>query len=104
MTRSGSPRSTAPHENGRDRLPGWATGILVIESIALLIAIVSPLTPSKTGSTWSPADLFSPDPTYLEKVGASFVVVNILILLLGLVAVVVSRLGESEQSKPPKEE
>ncbi len=66
------------------------------EAIALGIALAMPITPSKTGSTWSPANFFSTDPTYLEKVAASFVVVNFLLLVLGLVAWVISRRGASE--------
>jgi len=68
----------------------------VTEAIALGIALATPLTPSKTGSTWSPANFFSTDPTYLEKVAASFVLVNVLLLVLGLVAWVISRRGASE--------
>lgn len=78
-------------EDGERRLPGWVTGLLAMEGIALGIAIVAPVTPSKTGSTWSPAHLFSTDPTYLEKVAASFVLVNLILLGLGLVAWALSR-------------
>ena len=52
-----------------------------------------PLTPSKTGSTWSPAHLFTPDPTYLEKVAASFVLVNGILVGLGVVVWIVTVLG-----------
>lgn len=84
-------RGGPPHEAGRRRAPGWIVGVLTLEAIALGIAIVTPVTPSKTGSTWSPAHLFSADPTYLEEVGASFVLVNILLLGLGLLAWALSR-------------
>jgi hypothetical protein len=96
MTHSGRPGSRPPNEDPQNRVPGWITGVLVTESIALAIAIVTPITPSKTGSTWSPANFFSTDPTYIEKVGASFVLVNALLLVLGLVAWVISRRGGSE--------
>ena len=96
MTHSGRPGSRLPHEDPQSRVPGWITGVLVAESIALGIAVVTPITPSKTGSTWSPATVFSTDPTYLEKVGASFVLVNVLLLVLGLIAWVVSRRGRSD--------
>jgi hypothetical protein len=49
------------------------------------------VTPSKTGSTWSPAELFDSDPGYLDKVLASFVTVNLLVLLIGAVAWVLLR-------------
>lgn len=85
----------APSENDprRDRL----VGLLAAEGIALGIAVALPLTPSKTGSTWSPAHLFTPDPSYLEKVAASFVAVNILMLVLGFVAVLVSKKDGAER-------
>jgi hypothetical protein len=73
-------------EDRKRRIPGWVVGLVAMEAIALGIAIVTPITPSKTGSTWSPAHVFSPDPTYVEEVGASFVVVNIILVVLGLVA------------------
>jgi hypothetical protein len=80
-----------PEKNLRSRVSERVTGLLVIESIALAIALVTPITPSKTGSTWSPADLMWTDPTYLQKVAASFVVVNLLIAVLGLAALAVAK-------------
>lgn len=85
-----------PGEEPEGPLPGWAVGLLAMQTIAVAIALVMPITPSKTGSTWSPADLFWEDPTYLEKVLASYVVVNILLVLLGLIAWVVLRRDESK--------
>ena len=96
MTRSGREGSRPPSKDPQNRLPDWLAGVLVTQSIALGIAVVMPLTPTKTGSTWSPAHFFSTDPTYLEKVGASFVFVNVLLLVLGLVAWVISTRGGSE--------
>lgn len=72
-------------EPDRKRPADWVVTLLLAEGVALLIALVTPITPSKTGSTWSPADLFVTDPNYLEKVIASFVAVNVLIAVLGLV-------------------
>jgi len=68
------------------------TGILVVEVIAALIALVEPVTPSKTGSKWSPAEIFTTDPSYLQKVLAAFVAVNLLFAVLGVVVWVVHRL------------
>jgi len=62
-----------------------------MESIALGTALAMPITPSKTGSTWSPAHLFSPDPTYLEEVAAFLVLGNALLVGLGLIAWLVSK-------------
>ena len=90
MTQSGP---TTGGRRGED-LQGWrdrAVGILAMESIALGIALAMPITPSKTGSTWSPAHLFTPDPTYLEEVAASFVSVNAIFVVLGVLALVVSK-------------
>ena len=83
-------------ENPKTSVPGWVAGVLWAEAVALVIALVTPITPSKTGSTWSPANIFSENPTYLEKVAASFVVVNLLLVVLGLVAWVVVRWGGHE--------
>ena len=77
-------------------LPDWLVGLLVTQAVALAIALVMPITPSKTGSTWSPAHIFSEDPSYLEKVAASFVLVNLLLLVLGVVAWLVSRWRKPE--------
>ena len=71
--------------------PGRLKAVAVLESIALLIAVFEPLTPSKTGSKWSPAELFTADPSYPGKVLASFISVNLLIALLGVVVWVVSK-------------
>ena len=82
-------------ENGvsdkRLRIPDRLKAVAVVEVIALLIALVEPITPSKTGSTWSPAEIFAANPSYLAKVLASFISVNLLIAILGIVAWVVSR-------------
>jgi len=96
MTHSRDPKGRPANKSGKTRLPDRAVGLLVAEAIALAIAIVTPATPTKTGSTWNPAELFSPDPTYVEEVVASFVLVNLLLLLIGLAALVVSRYGGSE--------
>jgi len=65
---------------------------LVLEFIAVLIALVEPVTPSKTGSKWSPAQIFTDDPSYLQKVLASFVAVNLLIAILGFLVWMVGTL------------
>ena len=92
MSRSRGSDDEDPGARASNRMPGWLAGLLTAEALALAIALVTPITPSKTGSTWSPAHFFKEDPSYLEKVAASFVMVNVLLLLLGLVVVAVSRL------------
>ena len=79
------------HRSG-DRL----TGLLVLEGIAVAIALAAPVTPSKTGSTWSPAELFTGDPNYIEKVFASFVTVNVIIAVLGLVVWLTTKITRRE--------
>ena len=68
------------------KMPDWLVALLVIEFVAVLIGLVTPITPSKTGSKRDFAELFFADPNYLQKALIDFVFVNI---LLGVIAVVV---------------
>lgn len=70
-------------QDDRSGPPDWLAAVLLIEAAALLIALVTPVTPSKTGSTWTPAELLFVEPSYLEKVLVSFLFVNILIGVFG---------------------
>ena len=87
---------TETEQRFRDRL----RGLVAVEGIALAIALVAPVTPSKTGSTWSPAELFDSDPGYLGEVRASFVTVNLMVLLIGAVAWVLVRVTREEPESP----
>jgi hypothetical protein len=70
-----------PPPGPRDRL----VGLLALETIAVGIALVAPVTPTRTGGEpWTPARWFTPDPTYLEDVAGSFVTVHVIFLVLGL--------------------
>jgi len=91
-----SPDEIKTSEKG-SRLPPRLTAVAVLEVIALLIALVEPITPSKTGSKWSPAETFTVDPSYLEKVLASFISVNLLMAILGVLVWVVSRARRSDR-------
>lgn len=94
--RDRGPRPTqSGGEDRGSRLPDWAVAVLLVEAIALLIGLAMPITPSKTGSTWSPAQLFWPDPSYLEEVAVYFVMGNLLMLVIGLVAWLYSKLSRS---------
>lgn len=95
MTHSG-PLPKQPGEEPEVSSLTRAKGVLGIEAFALMVALVTPITPSKTGSTWSPGELFSTDPSYLEDVAASFLMVNGLLLVIGLAVWVTSRSGGSE--------
>lgn len=55
------------------------------QAVALMIALVMPLSPGKTGSGRGMAELFFPDPGYLLRVVVAFVFVNLLMALLALV-------------------
>ncbi len=95
MTHSGPPPKQPDDELAVSNLDR-AKGILGVELFAVLVALVTPITPSKTGSTWSPGELFSADPSYLVDVAVSFLMVNGLLLFLGLAVWVTARFGASE--------
>ena len=97
MATTERPPST-PEPGGEDPkrvVPDWAVVLLLVESSALLIALLMPVTPSKTGSTWTPAQLFWADPSYLEEVSVYFLMVHLLIFVIGLVAWAAWRFGRS---------
>lgn|GEM_PF-5552415 len=79
-----------------DSLPDRATGLLGAELVALVLAIVMPLTPGKTGGPLNPARLFAAKPNYLDNVVASFAMVYLLLLILGLDVWTITRPGRSK--------
>lgn len=90
-------RSDDPQEeDSRRRWSDRSVAILTVEGIAFAIALVSPVTPTRTGSTWSPAELVTADPTYLQKVVAAFASVHVIFLVIGLVAWIAHRLGGTD--------
>ena len=72
--------------------------LLLTEATALLIALVMPVTPSRTGSDSSPAELVWPEPTYRQEVLFWFVATNALIVCLGAVFWAVWRLRRAGRS------
>ena len=76
--------------NDSDHIPtplrDWLAALFLTESAAVMIALVSPLTPSKTGSDRSPAELFWQEPSYAQEAIVAFVGVNALLILIGLIA------------------
>lgn len=66
--------------------------MLLIQAAAVMVAVVMPVTPNRSGSDWSMAELVFPEPSYLEQVVVYFVVANLMILLLGAVLFVWVRL------------
>ena len=66
---------------------------ILAESSALLIAVAMALVPGRSGSTWSPADFFWDDPGLLLRIASTFVLMNVLLAVLGLVGWGVLRKG-----------
>jgi hypothetical protein len=95
-----SRRRSAPDGSGGPnrsrRAPDWLVAMVLAEAVALAIALITPITPTRTGSTWSAAELFSANPGYLEKVAANFVMVN---GIMGVLALVVWILWSRSSSK-----
>lgn len=71
--------------------------LLLIEGVAVMIAMVMPVTPSKTGSDWSLAELVYSEPTYLQEVFVNFVFTNVLILVVGAAVILWVRLQEKRR-------
>lgn len=67
-----------------ERFTVWH-GLLLAEGAALLIALLMPITPSKTGSDRGLAHYIIPDPSYLQQVLIYFVLTNILLIVVGAV-------------------
>ena len=95
MTHSGPPPKQSSEEPQAGTL-ARAKGALAVEGFALLIALVTPITPSKTGSKWRPGSLLSADPTYLLDVVVSFLMVNALLLVIGVAIWITAKSGGSE--------
>lgn len=95
MEDSGPEEAESPTEDSESTLPDWLVALLAVEAISLLIGLAMPITPSKTGSTWSPAQLFSADPSYLFDVAVYFGMTNVLILGIGFGAWVLSKFKRS---------
>jgi hypothetical protein len=95
MSPTESEQAAPNPQEPNSRLPDWAVALLAVEAVCLLIGLAMPITPSRTGSTWSPAELFAEDPSYLAEAAFWFVATHVLILALGLVAWVYARLTRS---------
>lgn len=71
---------------GPEQFTVWH-GLLLAEGAAVLIALLMPITPSKTGSDWTLAQLFIPDPGYLQEVLAYFLFTNLVLLAIAVICV-----------------
>ncbi len=93
----------SPSRTRRDVL----VAVLAVQFMALLIGLAMPITPSKTGSDGSLAELFFRNPGYLQEVAVYFVLTNLLIGAMILAAWVWERLrrtrgGSGESPNPPE--
>jgi len=70
-----------------ERFTVWH-GLLLAEGTALMIALLMPITPSKTGSDWGLAELFISEPIYLEEVVVYFALTNLLLLILAVIVAI----------------
>ncbi len=59
--------------------------VLLFEALALMIALILPFSPSKTGSDTELADHLLADPTYAEKVALYFALLNVVLLCIWMV-------------------
>ena len=63
-----------------------------MEAVALAIALIRPVTPSRTGSDRSVAELVFADASYAQEVVVYFVAANLLMLVVGAVFFLAARL------------
>lgn len=90
------------HDNGK-RWSVWKV-VLLIEWVCVLIGLAMPITPSKTGSDFSMADLLFDDPHYLQEVVVYFALGNLLfgILTLIVLAVLWKDRRAATDDRPPR--
>ena len=62
--------------------------LLLAELFALLIGMVTPILPSRTGATRGVAHLFFAAPSYLEEVLVSFLLINLVMAVIGIIVIV----------------
>lgn len=66
-----------------------AVALFLGEATAVLIALFMPLTPSKTGSRWTPAEWFWAEPSYLQKAVVYYLLIHALTLAIVVTVLVV---------------
>ena len=72
-------------QDQRRKLSVWEI-VLILEFTALLIGLAMPIVPSRTGGHLSLADWLFDDPSYLQEVLVYFLLTNLILGLLALVA------------------
>jgi hypothetical protein len=73
-----------------DQFPRWKLA-LVIESIPVMIGLVMPITPSKTGSKFSPAAWLFGEASYWMDALIWIVITNIMLGILLVIALIMVR-------------
>jgi prolipoprotein diacylglyceryltransferase len=63
----------------------WAQVLLLVESAVLMIALIMPVTPSKTGGDVRLAKYFVEQPTYLHEVVLNVILLHLIIAAFALV-------------------
>lgn len=76
----------------------WQIFIL-IEIIILIISMIMPITPSKTGSSTKLADWFIQNPSYFEEVLFYFIFGNVIVVILAVVFLIWLRITKKRGMK-----
>jgi hypothetical protein len=63
----------------------------LVEGCLLAIALILPVTPSKTGSDKSLAEYFLEDPSYLEQVLFSRIFINVIVVFLAVFVMIIQK-------------
>ena len=74
---------------------------LLVEFVVFVIALLMPVTPSKTGSDGSLADHFFEEPTYLQEVLVYFVFGHAVLAVMALVGLILWKRERSRSSDAP---
>ena len=59
-----------------------------IEIILLIISMIMPITPSKTGSNTKLADWFIQNPSYFEEVLFYLIFINVIVIILAVIILI----------------
>ena len=68
----------------------------LVEGCLLAIALILPVTPSKTGSDKSLAEYFLEDPSYLEQVLFSLIFINAIVVFLAVIVIIILRVKKQK--------
>ncbi|NJN47582.1 MAG: hypothetical protein HC808_15125 [Candidatus Competibacteraceae bacterium] len=77
-----------------ERFTVWH-GLLLAEGVAIIIGLLMPITPSKTGSERGLAHYIIQEPNYLQEFLVYFVLTNLLLIIIGIVITVCWKFGNT---------